>query len=79
VACRDAGSSIFPILMNWKRRRYETDPVENGYSDGQDVTDFTEDQFAEIRRKVTMVFQSGALFDSLTVADNIAFPMGSRA
>jgi phospholipid/cholesterol/gamma-HCH transport system ATP-binding protein len=43
--------------------------------DGQDVTDFSEKQFAEIRRKVTMVFQSGALFDSLTVADNIAFPM----
>jgi phospholipid/cholesterol/gamma-HCH transport system ATP-binding protein len=45
------------------------------FIDGQDVTDFTEKQFAEIRRKVTMVFQSGALFDSLTVADNIAFPM----
>src|SRR5262244_1515832 len=35
--------------------------------DGQDVTDFSEAQFAEIRKKVTMVFQSGALFDSLTV------------
>jgi phospholipid/cholesterol/gamma-HCH transport system ATP-binding protein len=45
------------------------------FIDGQDVTDFTEKQFAEIRRKVTMVFQSGALFDSLTVAENIAFPM----
>jgi phospholipid/cholesterol/gamma-HCH transport system ATP-binding protein len=45
------------------------------FTDGQDVTDFSEKQFAEIRRKVTMVFQSGALFDSLTVADNIAFPM----
>jgi len=43
--------------------------------DGQDVTDFSEEQFAEVRRKVTMVFQSGALFDSLTVADNIAFPL----
>jgi phospholipid/cholesterol/gamma-HCH transport system ATP-binding protein len=43
--------------------------------DGVDVTDFTEDQFEEIRRKVTMVFQSGALFDSLTVAENIAFPL----
>lgn len=42
---------------------------------GQDVTDFTEREFAELRRKVTMVFQSGALFDSLTVAENIAFPM----
>ena len=45
------------------------------FIDGQDVTDFSEQQFAEIRREVTMVFQSGALFDSLTVADNIAFPM----
>jgi phospholipid/cholesterol/gamma-HCH transport system ATP-binding protein len=45
------------------------------FIDGQDVTDFSEKQFAEVRRKVTMVFQSGALFDSLTVADNIAFPM----
>lgn len=45
------------------------------FIDGEDVTDFSERQFAEVRRKVTMVFQSGALFDSLTVADNIAFPL----
>jgi phospholipid/cholesterol/gamma-HCH transport system ATP-binding protein len=45
------------------------------FVDGEDVTDFTEDQFQVIRRKVTMVFQSGALFDSLTVAENIAFPL----
>lgn len=43
--------------------------------EGQDVTDFTEKQFQEVRRKVTMVFQSGALLDSLTVAENIAFPL----
>lgn len=43
--------------------------------DGTDVTDFSERQFEDVRRKVTMVFQSGALFDSLTVAENIAFPM----
>src|SRR5215472_17572740 len=43
--------------------------------DGVDVTNFTERQFEEVRRKVTMVFQSGALFDSLTVRENIAFPM----
>ena len=42
---------------------------------GRDVTHFSEQQFYEIRRKVTMVFQSGALFDSLTVRDNIAFPI----
>ena len=45
------------------------------FIDGQDVTNFSEAQFAEIRRKITMVFQSGALFDSLTVAENIAFPL----
>jgi len=42
---------------------------------GEDVTNFTEQQFYEVRRKVTMVFQSGALFDSLSIAENIAFPM----
>ena len=35
---------------------------------GEDVTGWTEAQFAKIRRRVTMVFQAGALFDSLTVA-----------
>ena len=45
------------------------------FVDGQDVTNYTEPQFYEVRRKVTMVFQSGALFDSLTVRDNIAFPL----
>jgi phospholipid/cholesterol/gamma-HCH transport system ATP-binding protein len=45
------------------------------FIDGQDVTEFTEAEFGPIRKKVTMVFQSGALFDSLTIAENIAFPM----
>jgi phospholipid/cholesterol/gamma-HCH transport system ATP-binding protein len=45
------------------------------FIDGEDVTDFTERQFEVVRRKVTMVFQSGALFDSMTVAENIAFPL----
>ena len=43
--------------------------------DGQDVTNFREADFEEVRRKVTMVFQSGALFDSLTVGENMAFPL----
>jgi len=47
--------------------------------DGQDVTNFSESQFAQVRRKVTMVFQSGALFDSLTVGENIAFPLEGQA
>ena len=45
---------------------------------GQDVTDWTDEQFAEVRKRVTMVFQSGALFDSLTVEENIAFPLEGR-
>ena len=48
------------------------------FVDGEDITDFTERDFEEVRRKVTMVFQSGALFDSLTVAENIAFPLDGR-
>jgi phospholipid/cholesterol/gamma-HCH transport system ATP-binding protein len=45
---------------------------------GEDITDWNEKQLTEIRRSVTMVFQSGALFDSLTVAENIAFPLEKR-
>jgi len=45
------------------------------FIDGQDVTDYSEADFEEVRKKVTMVFQSGALFDSLTVAENIGFPL----
>jgi phospholipid/cholesterol/gamma-HCH transport system ATP-binding protein len=44
----------------------------------QDVTDFRESEWRQIRRKVTMVFQSGALFDSLTIAENILFSMELR-
>lgn len=41
----------------------------------EDITDYTEAQLQEIRKKVTMVFQNGALFDSLTVGENVAFPL----
>ena len=45
---------------------------------GEDITDWAEKELMEIRRRVTMVFQSGALFDSLTVAENIAFPLADH-
>jgi len=45
---------------------------------GQEITGWNEEQLAAIRRRVAMVFQSGALFDSLTVRDNVAFPLESR-
>jgi phospholipid/cholesterol/gamma-HCH transport system ATP-binding protein len=44
----------------------------------EDITDFTEEQMEPVRKKVTMVFQNGALFDSLTVGENIAFPLRER-
>src|SRR5438309_9529768 len=44
----------------------------------EDITDYPELQLQEIRKKVTMVFQSGALFDSLTVGENVAFPLRER-
>src|SRR5579864_768335 len=45
---------------------------------GEDVTDFSDVQMEAIRKKVTMVFQNGALFDSLTVGENVAFPLRER-
>jgi phospholipid/cholesterol/gamma-HCH transport system ATP-binding protein len=42
---------------------------------GEDITDYTEEQMEPVRKKVTMVFQNGALFDSLTVGENVAFPL----
>lgn len=44
----------------------------------QDITDLGEAELRQIRRKVTMVFQSGALFDSLTVGENILFSLELR-
>ena len=43
-----------------------------------DITDMAEAELRRIRKKVTMVFQSGALFDSLTVGDNILFSLELR-
>lgn len=44
----------------------------------EDITDYSESELRRIRRKVTMVFQSGALFDSLTVAENVLFSLELR-
>lgn len=44
----------------------------------EDITDYSEKELEPIRKKVTMVFQNGALFDSLTVGENVAFPLRER-
>src|SRR5450759_3145294 len=46
---------------------------------GEDITDYSEAELQRIRAKVTMVFQSGALFDSLTIFENVAFPLRERS
>jgi phospholipid/cholesterol/gamma-HCH transport system ATP-binding protein len=44
----------------------------------EDITDFDEAELNRVRRKVTMVFQSGALFDSMTVGENVMFALELR-
>jgi len=41
--------------------------------DGEDITDFTEEEMMHIRQKIGMVFQEGALFDSISVYENVAY------
>jgi phospholipid/cholesterol/gamma-HCH transport system ATP-binding protein len=46
---------------------------------GREVSALSEEALMDVRRRVTMVFQSGALFDSLTVGENVAYPLRERA
>jgi phospholipid/cholesterol/gamma-HCH transport system ATP-binding protein len=46
---------------------------------GKEVSMMTEEELFDVRRHVTMVFQSGALFDSLTAGENVAYPLRERA
>jgi phospholipid/cholesterol/gamma-HCH transport system ATP-binding protein len=45
---------------------------------GTDVTDLGEDDWRPLRRRMGMVFQAGALFDSMNVFENVAFPLRER-
>ena len=42
---------------------------------GEEINALTEEQLRTVRKKVTMVFQNGALFDSMSVRENVAFPL----
>ncbi|MGD8858454.1 MAG: ABC transporter ATP-binding protein [Myxococcales bacterium] len=57
-------------LVRWQRGTVTVD--------GEDISNYGEDEMLPVRRKVGMVFQNGALFDSLTVYDNIAYPLRER-
>jgi phospholipid/cholesterol/gamma-HCH transport system ATP-binding protein len=47
--------------------------------DGEDITDYTEAQMMSVRKKIGMIFQEGALFDSLSVYDNVAYRLHEQA
>lgn len=56
------------------------DPTTGSVSiDNQDINKLSEDALVKLRQKIGMVFQSSALFDSMTVAENIAFPLREHA
>jgi phospholipid/cholesterol/gamma-HCH transport system ATP-binding protein len=44
----------------------------------QNISGLQERELARVRRSMGMLFQNGALFDSMTVADNVAFPLRER-
>jgi phospholipid/cholesterol/gamma-HCH transport system ATP-binding protein len=48
------------------------------YVDGVDIVALDERPLQELRRKFGMVFQNAALFDSMTVMENVAFPLNER-
>jgi phospholipid/cholesterol/gamma-HCH transport system ATP-binding protein len=47
--------------------------------DGEEITSYSESQLMEVRKKLGMVFQEGALFDSLSVADNVAYRLHEQS
>jgi phospholipid/cholesterol/gamma-HCH transport system ATP-binding protein len=42
---------------------------------GQEIVGYDEESLRQLRKRITMVFQNGALFDSLSVRENVAFPL----
>lgn len=61
------------ILMGFLKPQVGSIRVE-----GEEINAFTEEDMREIRKRVTMVFQNGALFDSMSVRENVAFPLRER-
>src|ERR1700722_4578901 len=58
------------ILMGFLKPQVGSIRVE-----GEEINAFNEEEMREVRKRVTMVFQNGALFDSMSVRENVAFPL----
>ena len=61
------------ILMGFLKPQIGSIRVE-----GEEINAFSEEDMRAIRKRVTMVFQNGALFDSMSVRENVAFPLRER-
>ncbi|MGA2539498.1 MAG: ATP-binding cassette domain-containing protein [Terracidiphilus sp.] len=61
------------ILMGFLKPQVGSIRVE-----GEEINAFTEEDMRAVRKRITMVFQNGALFDSLSVRENVAFPLRER-
>ena len=48
------------------------------FVDGEDITNYTEQEMIAVRKKMGMVFQEGALFDSLSVYENVAYRLHEK-
>jgi phospholipid/cholesterol/gamma-HCH transport system ATP-binding protein len=61
------------ILMGFLKPQAGSVRVE-----GEEINAYSEEDMRAVRKRVTMVFQNGALFDSMTVVENVAFPLRER-
>jgi len=66
-------SVVLRILMGFLKPQVGSIQV-----DGEEINGLSEEGMQAIRKRVTMVFQNGALFDSLSVRENVAFPLRER-
>ncbi len=65
------GKSVLIKVIN----KLITPESGNVYIDGKDVLTLNEKKFTPIRRRMSVLFQGAALFDSMSVMDNVAFPL----
>ena len=66
-------STILKLAMGLEKPDEGQILIEN-----QDITEWNEQKLADVRQKIGMVFQESALFDSLTVRENVAYRAARR-
>src|SRR5688572_9698937 len=74
LAIVGASGSGKSVLLKMLMGLVEPDRGEIRF-DGEPIHELDESQLLEVRRRIAMLFQGGALFDSMTVGDNVAYPL----